>query len=57
MIKQKTNSKSNWHIRCRQTFAKKRKECSTGLLMNPKNWNAKKQFVESPEPDPERINT
>ena len=55
------NSKSNkigkTVIKCRLTFNKKRKEFSTGLFINPKNWNSKQQLVKPPEPDAELINT
>ena len=44
-------------IKCRITFHKKRKEFSTGLFINPKNWNSKQQQVEPPEPDELYINT
>jgi hypothetical protein len=42
---------------CRITFKKKRKQFSTGLSINPSNWNSKQQLVEPPEPDIEYINT
>jgi len=42
---------------CRLTFFKKRKQFSTGLFINPDNWNSKKQLVEPPEPDSQYINT
>jgi len=42
---------------CRLTFQKKRKEFSTGMFINPTNWNSKRQFVEPPEPDVDYINT
>src|SRR5690606_7355729 len=41
----------------RLTFKKKRKEFSTGLFVNPKNWNAKKQFVLSKEDKDDYLNS
>ncbi|WP_242086548.1 Arm DNA-binding domain-containing protein [Aestuariivivens sediminis] len=57
LVSSRVNKTYKVAIKCRVTYLKKRKECSTGLLINPKNWNAKKQFVEPPEPDAELINT
>ena len=57
LYKSKTNSKGQCPIRCRITFNKKRKEFSTGLFINPEQWNSKQQLVEPPEPDREYINT
>ena len=37
------NTSEKCPIRCRFTYEKKRKEFSTGLFINPKHWNAKKQ--------------
>lgn len=42
---------------CRVTFNTKRKQFSTGLFINPSNWNSKQQLVKPPEPDAELINT
>jgi integrase/recombinase XerD len=44
-------------LKCRLSYRKKRKEFSTGLFINPKNWNSKQQSVEPPEPDVEILNT
>jgi len=38
-------------LKCRLTYLKRRKEFSTGLFINPKNWNSKQQKVKPPEPD------
>jgi integrase len=57
LYKSKTNSTGKCPIRCRVTFNKNRKEFSTGLFINPKNWNSKQQFVEPPEPDSDIINS
>jgi hypothetical protein len=57
LYKAKSNSKGHCPIRCRITFLKKRKEFSTGLFINPNNWNSKQQLVEPPGPDIEYINT
>ena len=43
-------------IGCRITFLKKRKQFSTGLFINPNNWNSKQQHVNPLEPDSEYIN-
>ena len=40
----------------RITYLKKRKQFSTGLFINPNNWNSKQQLVKPPEPDAELIN-
>lgn len=45
IIKAKMNAKGLCPLSCRLTFQKKRKVFSTGLLMSPKSWNAKKQRV------------
>ncbi len=55
--KAKKNSNNKCPIRIRVTFNNNRKEFSTGILINPKNWNSKQQEVEPPEPDAELINT
>ncbi len=36
-------------IKCRITLNKKRKEFSTGLFINPEEWNSKKQIVILPD--------
>lgn len=43
-------------LMCRLTYAKVRKAFSTGLFINPKNWNAKQQQVKPPEPGRDTIN-
>lgn len=48
--------KSKSAILCRITYLKKRKQFSTGLFINPNNWNSKQQLVKPPEPDAELIN-
>jgi len=53
----KINSRGLCPIRCRVAFNKQRKEFSTGLFINPENWNSKRQLVEPPEQDIEYINT
>jgi len=55
--KHKANTKGLCPIACRLTYKKERKTFSTGKLINPTNWNSKKQLVEPPEPDAELINT
>jgi len=44
-------------IRCRITFNKSRKEFSTGLFVNPKHWNSKKQKVLDDTEQSNYINT
>ena len=56
-LNKRTKAKSKSVVFCRITFNKLRKQFSTGLFINPKNWNSKKQLVEPPEPDAELINT
>jgi len=45
--KSKVNSQGKCPIRCRVTLAKKRKEFSTGLFIEPKNWDSKNQIVKT----------
>ena len=52
----KINSKGLCAITCRLTYLKTRKQFSTGIFINPKNWNSKQQLVKPPEPDSEIIN-
>jgi integrase len=42
---------------CRLTFKKSRKTLSTGIFINPNNWNNKQQLVKPNEPDSELINS
>jgi hypothetical protein len=56
-LNKRTKAKSKSVVFCRITFNKLRKQFSTGLFINPKNWNSKQQYVEPPEPDAELINT
>ena len=44
-------------IICRLTYLKVRKQMSTGIFINPKHWNSKKQLIEPPEPNAELLNT
>jgi len=57
IFKNKPNKKGQCPVRCRITYLKKRKQFSTGIFINPNNWNSKQQRVEPPEPDAELINT
>lgn len=57
LYKSKINSSGNCPVRCRVTFYSKRKEFSTGIFINPQNWNSKQQLIKPPEPDAELINT
>ena len=53
----KLNQSGKSVIKCRITFIKKRKEFSTGIFINPKNWDSKQQLIRPPEPDAELFNT
>jgi len=55
--KSKINSKELCALTCRLTFLKSRKSFSTGILLNHKHWNSKKQLIEPPEPNNELLNT
>jgi len=57
LYKSKTNSSGKCPVRCRITYNKQRKEFSTGLFINPTNWNSKQQLVKSLEPDSDIINS
>lgn len=57
LIGSRVNQTNKCAIKCRITYQKKRKEFSTGLFINPNNWNSKKQQAEPPEPDENYINT
>ncbi len=56
LIKSKSNKKGLCPIKCRITYLKARKEFSTGLFINPKNWNAKKQLVLSVDDNNQYLN-
>lgn len=43
--KAKLNKRGLCSIKCRITYLKKRKEFSTGIFINPKMWNSKRQMV------------
>jgi len=45
IYKSKLNKKGECPIKCRLTYLKERKQFSTGLFVNPKCWNSKKQKV------------
>jgi len=53
----RVNPKGKTVIGCRITYIKIRKQFSTGLFINPSNWNSKQQLVKPSEPDSELINT
>ena len=57
LIGNRVNQTNKCAIKCRITFQRKRKEFSTGIFINPTNWNSKQQCVDPPEPDREYINT
>lgn len=54
--KSKRNKLSQCPIRCRVTYNEERKEFSTGLFVNPLNWNSKHQRVEPPNEENEIAN-
>lgn len=47
--KQRLNKMNVCPLKCRITLNKKRKEFSTRLFINPKDWNSKKQVVVPPD--------
>ncbi len=53
----KINAKTQCPIECRITYDAKRKPFSTGLFVNPKNWNAQKQKAFPPNEESNFINT
>lgn len=55
--KSKTNQQSKCPLKCRITYLSKRKVFSTGLFINPEQWNNKKQSAEPPNSDTKYINT
>ncbi|WP_370477338.1 site-specific integrase [Tamlana flava] len=57
LTKNRLNKKGEAAIKCRITYYKARKEFSTGLFINPINWNSKQQLAKPPEPDAELKNT
>jgi integrase len=57
LYKSKSNKAGKCPIRCRITINKNRKEFSTGLFVNPKNWDSKNQLVKPPEKEESYINT
>ncbi len=57
IAKNRPNKKGNCILKCRITYCKQRREFSTGLFINPSNWNSKQQTVNPPEPDSDFINS
>lgn len=55
--KYRLNTKDKSVIKCRITYNKQRKEFSSGITVNPSNWNSKLQLVKLSEPDAELTNT
>ena len=53
----RTNNKGLCPIECRITLDKSRKPFSTGIFINPDNWNASKQKAFPPTTDHNQINT
>lgn len=53
----KTNNKGLCPIECRITLDKKRKPFSSGVFINPNNWNATKQKAFPPNTEHDQINT
>ncbi|WP_317132563.1 site-specific integrase [Chryseobacterium sp.] len=54
--KNKTNAKGTCPIECRLTLDKQRKPFSTGIFINPDNWNAQRQKAFPPNMDNNQIN-
>ncbi|WP_027078863.1 site-specific integrase [Maribacter antarcticus] len=57
ILKAKINKQGLCAISCRLTFKSKRKAFSTGLFVNPDNWNAKKQVSISKSIASQQLNT
>ncbi len=57
MDKVKINKRGTCPIKCRITYLKVRKQFSTGIFINPKNWNSYKQIAEPPNENTKIINT
>lgn len=55
--KAKLNKQNKTPIKCRLTFLGKRKTFSTGLFINPDNWQSKLQKAHPPDADNNYINT
>jgi len=55
--KVKTNKQGKCPVRCRITYLKKRKEFSTGLFINPKNWSSTQQIAKPPNKETKFTNT
>lgn len=55
--KVRTNKKGNAPIRCRITYLGSRKIFSTGLFINPNNWNNTLQKAIPPDTEHQQINT
>lgn len=51
------NKKSTCPIKCRITYKGKRKQFSTGLFINPNNWNSTLQIAKPPKKENKLINT
>ena len=57
LAKNRPNKMGKCILKCRITYCKQRREFSTGLFINPINWNSKQQLVKPQEPDSEYINS
>lgn len=55
--KNKINNKGTCPIECRLTFNNKRKPFSTGIFINPKNWNSSRQKAIPDNVENNQINT
>ena len=55
-ITKRINKKGLIAIQCRITFNKKRKDFATGLFVNPKDWDNKKQKLLDSSDQEETIN-
>lgn len=56
LARSRLNQQGQCSIRCRITLDYERKEFSTGLFVNPKNWNSKKQLTKPPTEENTFIN-
>lgn len=50
------NAKGTCPLECRITLDKERKSLSTGLFLNPKNWDSKRQIAKPPNEENDLIN-
>lgn len=57
VAKNRINASGLCSVRCRITFYQTRKEFATGLFINPKHWDSKRQLAKPPNEENNFINT